>query len=741
MLKGQSRSLADPSGDRESLAHLLAHTLAGRALLAGAAVRLIVWTAQRLTGSNRALAIIGVAGTLIMLAGVAGFAWRLVARTRSRLLWRVRQKLILSFVFVGLIPALLIITFFTLCGLLLFQGVSSYVVQNELEALTRSVQFAASTTAVDLSRVRSDRELARRAARRRSVLASRFASASLVVVPVERTCASDLPDPAAIVPRAVVSAGPWRHVTPPASVPAWIPCRGFSGLMTYWAGSADSLARAEAAALTRRGGEPLEVENRARLFVRAVALPEGAVPGFAVVLDVPIDAAVASQIRQETGIGIHEIAMRPSRSDVRPMIGRQDAGPAPAEALQPEDAAMWSSVVFLPFTDWNTGRTADVELSIEISIGDVYERLSSSLGSVGEGLVLLTGAVGVLLLIIQFVALLMGLTIARSITGSVHELFAGTERVRQGDFSHQIHVETRDQLGELADSFNSMTARLGELLVEMAEKKRLEEELRIAREIQMSLLPQEPPLSMPGVSLTALCHPAREVGGDYYDFLPLGPRQLGLLIADVSGKGTSAALYMAELKGLMLSLCQIHRSPRDLLVAANQIISAHLDSRSFITMIYAVLDLDAGTMTWARAGHTPVLHLPAGGHAKEADILVPDGLVLGLKLDNGERFAQLLEEVTTPLNAGDLFMFFTDGLSEQMNPGEELFGESRLGLLIAQHRNLPFDELRERIVREVRSFAEGAPQHDDMTFILLRVDAVAAAASASEAGEQAVALP
>src|SRR5439155_17188700 len=106
-----------------------------------------------------------------------------------------------------------------------------------------------------------------------------------------------------------------------------------------------------------------------------------------------------------------------------------------------------------------------------------------------------------------------------------------------------------------------------------------------------------------------LCVPAREVGGDYYDFLPLDNHRVGVLIADVSGKGTSAALYMAELKGLVLSLCEIHSSPRDLLIAANRIIAHHLDARSFITMIYAVIDLRAKTMTYARARHTPPLHL------------------------------------------------------------------------------------------------------------------------------------
>src|SRR4029450_11141761 len=142
----------------------------------------------------------------------------------------------------------------------------------------------------------------------------------------------------------------------------------------------------------------------------------------------------------------------------------------------------------------------------------------------------------------------------------------------------------------LSSSFNSMTASIEELLIQAAEKKRLEEELRIAHEIQMSLLPQGP-LLMPGLSVTALCVPAREAGGDYYDFLPLDQHRVVVLIADVSGKGPSAALYMAELKGLILSLSEIHASPRDLLIAANRIISHHLDAGSFRTRTSAGVDL------------------------------------------------------------------------------------------------------------------------------------------------------
>src|SRR6185436_2768882 len=217
--------------------------------------------------------------------------------------------------------------------------------------------------------------------------------------------------------------------------------------------------------------------------------------------------------------------------------------------------------------------------------------------------------VGALLLVIEMVALGNGLALARSITTSVDDLFHGTVRVKEGDFEHGIAVRSEDQLGELAGSFNDMIGRIRGLLLEQIEKRRLEEELRIARTIQMSLLPQGN-LSVPGMSISALCDPALEVGGDYYDLLPLGDGRLGLLIADVAGKGTSAALYMAELKGLMLSLSRIHTSPRKLLIEADRIIAHHLDSRSFITMIYAVVDVKKRELTCARAGHTPFIRIP-----------------------------------------------------------------------------------------------------------------------------------
>src|SRR5688572_20011356 len=337
--------------------------------------------------------------------------------------------------------------------------------------------------------------------------------------------------------------------------------------------------------------------------------------------------------------------------------------------------------------------------------------LVSSTMRLSDALLVVLLLIGVMFLIIEAVALVMGLALARSITSSVHELFMGTERVRQGDFTHRINIESRDQLGELADSFNQITGSIENLLQTAAEKKRLEEELRIARQIQMSLLPRGP-LDVAGLGITALCVPAREVGGDYYDFFPLSQNRLGVLIADVSGKGTSAALYMAELKGLVLALSQSYDSPRELLIEVNRIISEHLDSRSFITITYAVIDLQAGVMTFCRAGHTPLIFLPGPSSTlPSVQVLIPNGMVLGLRIEGAaDKFSELLEEERVDLSPGDVIVLYTDGITEAMNAESDLFGDTRLSRIVEEHGHLDSGELRERIMREIEAFVGVADQ-------------------------------
>jgi sigma-B regulation protein RsbU (phosphoserine phosphatase) len=435
---------------------------------------------------------------------------------------------------------------------------------------------------------------------------------------------------------------------------------------------------------------------------------------------------MVQSLRDKTGVRAGAATLLGTPRDGQTAVLATDGGKEDADGG-------WStlfrkSVIFLDCVDWNTGKTGRVSIALSYRPSELYRRLSEAqqiavrevpLGVVFIAVLLLIAG---LFLIIEGVALSMGLALARSITSSVHELFTGTARVRHGDFSHRIDVQTNDQLGELAESFNEMTGSIEGLLQTAAEKKRLEEELRIARAIQMSLLPRGP-IDVPGLGITALCVPAREVGGDYYDFFRLPGNRLGILIADVSGKGTSAALYMAELKGLVLALSQRYDSPRELLIEVNRIISEHLDSRSFITASYAVVDLEGGTMRFCRAGHTPLIFFSGNGSTPATQVLTPNGMVLGLRIEGAEDlFQQLLEEVRIDLAPDDVIVLYTDGITEAMNTDNDLFGEGRLSSLVEEHGHLDSGELRERIMREVESFVGAANQHDDMTMILVKVE-------------------
>lgn len=701
--------------------HALLRTLPGRAILIGAAVKLVVFALTLVSQPPGFLRLLDTVASVALVAGGAYFLARGMALAQSRLLWRVRRKLIISYIFIGFVPVILIVAFFLLGGLLLFSNFSSYLLQTRLQSLTGQARAIASTTAVEIQRA-GGRGVVSITSRRQAAIAEEFPGASIAVVPMDRPCENtDLPQAPAETPRPPVTAGPWAHVEPPRQLPTWVSCSGFQGLLAY--ANLDEPIPARAGSELVVNGQP--VGRDVDLVARAIVMPDSAAPAYAVIVDLLVNDPVRNELRSETGV---ELATVRTMRDSAPVLRARRP-----VAIHTANDSMTSlpgvSASFPEVVDWATGetRSGTVVARMQLSIAEMYARMAAAQGAIGQGLLIVLLAIGVLFLIIEAIALVAGLALARSITGSVHELFTGTERVRLGDFGHKIAIRARDQLGELAASFNSMTASIEDLLRVEREKKRLEDELRIAHDIQMSLLPQGP-LGFPGVSVTSVCVPAREVGGDYFDILPLDEHRVGVLIADVSGKGTSAALYMAEMKGLMLSLSRNHSSPRDLLCTANQIIADHLNSRSFITMIYAIIDTRARTLTWARAGHTPLLSCPGPNSPTPGlQLLAPDGMVLGLNLGDHAIFDRLLVEQTMPIHEGDIFVLYTDGISEAMNAADDCFGEERLGTIVEEHAHLPSDQLRERILREIAAFVGDAPQHDDMTMLLLRIEAADAA--------------
>jgi sigma-B regulation protein RsbU (phosphoserine phosphatase) len=621
-------------------------------------------------------------------AFVAGAVWALVeaaARSRRRFLWRVRRKLFLSYVFLGFVPVVLMLAFGLAAAFVVYTNVAGYMFREGIRELVDDVTQIAEATSdeagggADAVRAVLERKL--------KTYDGLYPSLSLAVLPFgTETGAVTRGGPIAV-------AGEWRHQTPPAGVPTWLViARRFSGAVDA----------------------PLYgTEDRGLIIRAAVPARDGR---RIVIADVPVDTDVVARIHARRGTRIRELAFDSGAA----------AGAPPAERSAGIGQLFRQSTAYMDYTDWDSGRPSSVAIGLEAPASGLYERVSlddqlslvrgtplASTGALAAVLGLLAG----LFLIVQGTALVGGVLLARSITSAVHELFVGTERVRSGDFAHRIRIESRDQLGDLADSFNRMSGSIEHLLHVQREKQRLDDELRIAREIQQSLLPTEPP-AIEGLSIAALCEPAREVGGDYYDFFPLGPRQLGVLIADVAGKGTSAALYMAELKGLMIALSHQERSPRQLLIEVNRLLEGHLDNRSFITMTYVVVDLDAGTLTCARAGHTPLIFVSGG----RSDVIAPEGMVLGLRLPGArERFAELLAEHTCPVQTGDVLVLYTDGVSEAMDAGGELFGDVALAQVIAGQHERDAAGIRERVLRDVRAFVGSAEPHDDMTMIILKI--------------------
>jgi sigma-B regulation protein RsbU (phosphoserine phosphatase) len=690
-------SLPMPPDDSGRTARdLLLNSWPGRLFIIAAGLKVLVALIRQVGDVPDFLRVLSTAATVALAFSVLFFLTRLVFLVQRRLLWRVRRKLILSYIFIGVVPSLLILGFFLLGTSFMAGTVAAHLFRNGYDDISRNAQLLAEAAAAEIGRSpRTAVETVDRV-QRNGALSLKYPALSMAFVPA----APDGPE--------AVSRGPWEHLRGLSAagpiVPDWVRQQrdGWTGTIAV---------------------VPPDAPNEPELVVRTIRAARRTASALGwVVVDVPLDDAMLARLYERTGVKVSgPIAIAKTDERSGQVVGSPQSSVSSGQLFG-------RTVSTFDVADWPAQTPKRAMVALSFGMSELYGRLISTQtmeyesGRLGDMLKLGLVAVGVLFLIIELVALVMGLALARSITSSIHELFMGTERVRQGDFTHRITTNTKDQLGELAGSFNQMTGSIENLLQTAAEKKRLEEELRIARQIQMSLLPRGQ-LDMPGLGVTALCVPAREVGGDYYDFFPLGPGRLGVLIADVAGKGTSAALYMAELKGLVMAMSQIYQSPRQLMIEANRILSENLDSRSFITMTYAVIDLVNGVMTYARAGHTPLIYLPGpSAPLQGAQVLVPSGMVLGLRIDGAvTKFNDLLEEVQIPLHRGDVLVFYTDGITEAMNADSDLFGDSRLSRIVEEHGHLESGELRERILREIEAFVGTADQHDDMTMILIKI--------------------
>lgn len=250
------------------------------------------------------------------------------------------------------------------------------------------------------------------------------------------------------------------------------------------------------------------------------------------------------------------------------------------------------------------------------------------------------------------------------------------------------------------------------LIKSSLERERLMRDILLAQEMQRKLLPQTVP-SVAGVDIEAVTTPAFEVGGDYYDFMQLGPERVGLIVGDVSGKGVSAAFYMSEVKGVFQALGRMHASPREFMIRANESLADSIDKHSFVSLLYVILDAHTGRLRVARAGHCPLLHVSADG----ARYVRPGGM--GLGLGDPRTFESAIEEETVTLSPGDVCVLYTDGLTEARRGNDE-FGYDRLQQLGARLRSASASDGRDEIIGAVRNFTGNQPNHDDLTLVVMK---------------------
>lgn len=271
-----------------------------------------------------------------------------------------------------------------------------------------------------------------------------------------------------------------------------------------------------------------------------------------------------------------------------------------------------------------------------------------------------------------------------------------------------ILILTKDKTVDL----NSLAPKF---LENITERQRMKKELEVARIVQMSFLPKKDPV-LNGVQIASVCIPALEVGGDYYDFIRLNENKLGIIIGDVSGKGTQAAFYMTLAKGFIKAIAKESDSPAEILSKMNELFYENVERGRFISMIYAILDLDNRIIKIARAGHNPVL---INHNSGRINLITPKGLALGL--EKGIIFRQVISEETIKLEKGNTFVFYTDGFTEAINNKGEEFGLERIQEILEQYSHESAEKLLELVLSEIRKFIGRAHQYDDMTMVIVKV--------------------
>ena len=354
-------------------------------------------------------------------------------------------------------------------------------------------------------------------------------------------------------------------------------------------------------------------------------------------------------------------------------------------------------------------------LTIKANISTILRELFSEKNPLGLVVMIALFFMAALMFFLETFVLIFGVRITTGITSAVKTLHRGTRRIAEGDLDTKIVIPSEDELGDLATSFNVMAGAVKKGREEAIERERLERELDTARQIQEKLLPHEMP-QLPGFEIVGTSLPSQQVGGDYFDFLDMGTGQLGIAIADVSGKGIPAALLMANLQASLHAQVIKKGSVADVASRMNSLLVKSTDTHMFATFFYGILDQVKSTFTSTNAGHNPPLLFLVDGKIKR---LEAGGLILGFLPD------QNYTHQTVKIKQGEVVVLFTDGITEAAGPSSEkisenLFGEERLIEVVRASLAKSAVEIQAAILQAISDHTASAPQYDDITLVVIK---------------------
>ncbi|RME74886.1 MAG: HAMP domain-containing protein [Planctomycetota bacterium] len=315
------------------------------------------------------------------------------------------------------------------------------------------------------------------------------------------------------------------------------------------------------------------------------------------------------------------------------------------------------------------------------------------------------------------VAIVLSIGMSMLLVRPLRQLVGDIEAVAEGDLEHRTVPCSSDEIGQVAHQFDEMTRSLRRARELEQQRQAIENELAIATEIQTKLLPERIP-QIPGFDLFSFYLSAREVGGDYYDFLVIDQTHLGLVVADVSGKGIPGAMVMTMVRSLLRLASHRESSPAETLRKVNRILARDIRPGMFVTALYAVLDVHSHQLTVSSAGHSPLLHYRAASGTVQR--VNPSGMALGF--DKGRTFDDTIAEQTITLAPGDRILAYTDGVIEALDEEGEEFGLERLEALLVEFAALPSKDFTDTLVARLEEHRGSAEQSDDITITTLRVD-------------------